>query len=67
MICPKCNTEMEKGYIQSNGEIIYTVKATKLPLPIPKKSDIKLTHNVIAPATCDASHCPVCRRIFVAY
>ena len=67
MQCPYCQREMEPGFVQSKSEIIYTVKEKMLAVPIRKKGDIRLTANPIAPATCKAGNCRICRRIILDY
>ena len=58
---------MDSGYLQSNGEIIYSLKKKKSPLPVAKKGDVRLTTNAIAPAACQAWRCGSCRRIIIDY
>lgn len=67
MICPYCNNEMEKGYVQSNKEVYYTTNPTKFPLAIPKAEDINLTKRIFAPVTIEAWNCPVCKKILIDY
>lgn len=66
MKCPYCGREMEEGYLQSMKEVIYAKKPHKI-LSIPRKDDIRLTTNAIAPATCDAWRCASCRKVMIHY
>ena len=67
MKCPYCQNEMEPGYIKSNKHIIFTCNDSGLPIPISKKDDIKLTANMISPATCYAWNCRTCQKIIIEY
>ena len=44
MKCPKCNSEMEVGMIQSGKTIIWTNKKHRISLQ-PRKEDIVLADN----------------------
>lgn len=37
MICPKCNKEMEEGFLQSGGRLIWDTKIRKVSL-LPSRS-----------------------------
>ena len=67
MKCPYCGTEMERGYVQSMREIIYSENLHTSRIMIPKKDDIKLTNGFWAPAMCMASRCAACRKIILSY
>ena len=67
MKCPYCGTEMETGYVQSMKEIIYSANLHTNLFMLPKKGNIKLTHDVWAPAMCTASRCAACKKIIISY
>lgn len=66
MNCPYCGRKMEKGYLQSTTEILYT-DAPHRVLPIPRGDDLRLTTNRACPATCGAWRCAGCREVIIGY
>ena len=60
MNCQKCGKELEKGWINSAREVIYTRKLKKMFIESSKIGDISLTtHNMTGPR-CEAYVCRDC-------
>ncbi len=67
MNCPKCGKKMEKGWINSAREVIYTQALKKMFITASKIGDISLTtHNMTGPR-CEAYVCRECHWVIVPY
>ena len=61
MICPKCGTEMESGYIQAGRLIIWTPEKHKLSLlPRSNEKDLVVAENFWTLATAPSYKCHQC-------
>ena len=66
MKCPKCNSEMEDGMIQSGKMIIWTNRKHHVSVH-PRKEDIVLADNPLGGATVTACVCRSCELMLVNY
>ena len=66
MKCPKCNSEMEAGIIQSGKMIIWTNKKHHISIN-PRKADVVLADNPVGGATVPAYICRDCELVIIQY
>ena len=66
MSCPKCNSEMEAGMIQSGKMIIWTNKKHLVSIN-PRKDDVVLAANPVGGATGPACICRKCEFVIIQY
>ena len=66
MKCPKCNSEMEAGMIQSGKMIIWTNKKHLVSIN-PRKNDVVLADNPVGGATVPAYICRDCELVVIQY
>ena len=66
MKCPKCNSEMETGMIQSGKMIIWTNKKHLVSIH-PRKDDVVLADNPVGGATVSAYICRNCKLVTAQY
>lgn len=66
MNCPKCNLEMEKGFIQSGRTAFYTTKKKHIFFT-PSSNDVVLTSNNFTSPTGIAYNCKKCKIIVFDY
>ena len=66
MKCPKCNSEMEAGMIQSGKMIIWTNEKHRVSIH-PRKDDVVLADNPLGGATAPACICRNCTIVIVKY
>lgn len=67
MICPWCNQEMEKGFLQSSRAVIFGPEIRESALWPPKKGEVKLTKGFWSMPSAAAWHCSKCKRVVVEY
>ena len=69
MICPYCQKEMEKGFLQSRDGLAWTSKKHKIAAFSCYTSDAVTlsTDNSIAPKTLDAYLCRTCKKVIIDY
>lgn len=66
MNCPKCNLQMEKGFIQSGRTVFYTIEKKYLFF-LPSSDDVVLTRNNFTNPTGVAYNCKKCKIILFDY
>lgn len=67
MNCPKCGKEMEKGWINSAREVIYTQVPKRMMITATQIGDISLTTHNMTGARCEAYVCRDCHWVVVPY
>ena len=65
MICPYCNANMEKGYLQSSHQAIWSGKKKKICFLPDEEGDIKVTKGIWNGSFADAWVCRKCGKMIV--
>ena len=66
MMCPFCNSPMEKGLLQSGSLIVWVKKKHLLSL-LPKEGEVLLGSNFVSSPTVPAHICKKCKKIICDY
>ena len=66
MKCPKCSSEMEKGYVQAVNALAW-VKEKRVFSLMPLKDDVILGSNLIGPVALEAYICKECKEVLMSY
>ncbi len=65
MICPYCNMNMKKGYLQSARPSLWSDKKKDLFFTVDKSYDIKVTKGYWTGCYADAWVCRRCKKMIV--
>lgn len=67
MLCPWCNREMKKGFLQSGKPIVFNLEARTFALLHQREGEAALTKQFWTMPTVPAWHCAKCKRVVVEY
>lgn len=65
MICPFCNKEMKKGYLQSPGIIIWGPRKKRLLFTAYNEDEFYVNGDKLFDDSADSYYCPTCKKIIV--
>ena len=66
MKCPRCQGEMEEGFLQGRQRVGWVKKMHKLSL-LPKRGEVLLENNAVRDFLLSARICKGCKLILVDY
>ncbi len=66
MICPYCNTRMEKGYLQAGQIMLWAKKKHKVSL-LPREGDVLIAKDYLCGVAPEAYICKPCKMVVVSY
>ena len=66
MNCPDCNHEMEQGFLQRSGVMVWTKRIHKVTL-LPNEGEVLLMPGFLKPEEIPAFICKNCELIVVDY
>ncbi|HCX05118.1 MAG TPA: hypothetical protein DHM42_11630 [Clostridiales bacterium] len=66
MDCPKCNNEMEQGYLQGMRRVAWVKNKHKVSL-LPKQGEVLLENNNVKDFLLKAWICKNCKKIIIDY
>lgn len=66
MICPCCNVEMEKGYLQAGQIMLWAKKKHKVSL-LPKEGEVLIAKDYFFGVALDAYICKGCKKVVADY
>jgi RNase P subunit RPR2 len=66
MDCPKCNNEMEQGYLQGMRRVAWVKNKHKVSL-LPKQGEVLLENNYVKDFLLKAWICKNCKKIIIDY
>ncbi len=66
MLCPFCNSQMEKGFLQSGSIMVWVTKKHHLSL-LPKEGEILLDRKYLTNCAVPSWNCRNCRKIITGY
>ena len=67
MKCPYCETEMERGVVQSARQMFFTKEPHSVLFVARKNKDVVISHDNFTCPSCYAYICRACKKVIIEY